>query len=159
MALRRDLRGGRGTVAWATLTRMDGSWLPFNCEQEGVIHDSGVGGILSQVARMPTYYLVVPRVRSLGTECLSWVFCSGSHKAEIKGSMLFQVVGRIIFLVVVGLKSQFPWHMIFFIFQPKQYILRFPASNSLFSLMLPARVGFLLLRAHVIWLSPFNNPG
>ena len=83
----------------------------------------------------------------------------GSHKAEIKGSMLFQVVGRIIFLVVVGLKSQFPWHMIFFIFQPKQYILRFPASNSLFSLMLPARVGFLLLRAHVIWLSPFNNPG
>lgn len=77
--------------------------------------------IIKQLKTAPIYYFTVPRIRSLAWH--DWVLCSGYHSwhqdvgwaeyssggsVEKSTANLTQVIGRIEFIMVVGLKFLLP---------------------------------------------------
>lgn len=150
--------GGTGRALheppWSGMHR---SQLACGCEGESRVTDDSRGPVLSNKNTHLLFH------RSMGQKSRHGVIrlhlLLRVPQAEIKGYKCLWIVDRILFLVLVGLRSQFPWHVTLFIFTPiiAQPILFLPWISVWLSLMLPAGERALLSRPHVIRLGLHNH--
>lgn len=114
-------------------------------------------GVLSQVTRIPIYYLsfmIQKSGRRVAQLSLMLRVSQGWNQRVLAFSSCWQIM-----FLVVG-RTEVPVFLVhgFLHLQAKNSTFYpLPVLNSSFSLMLPARVGFLLLRAPVITLVPLDH--